>query len=213
MMVVLLLETPNSVHKYATRTRYRKVYFSFDFKLSLILPLYYSYSYLYFRSFKHDDMVHSIRFLWFSSQKFWALWKLVFELHFFGQLKLVGLFQKTGNFSKPITIELVFQGKIHEIEQSVEHDMAPPAHEKKNFWLDASNSIWIHGSKCGLDFTFVTQVGCRVLVNTKTKNPPLLDYRYILCLVNFVVISIEVGAANFSKSFTFAYIYISTHFD
>ena len=108
------------------------------------------------------------------------------------------LFQKTGHFLKPTIFELVFQGKIHKIEHSVEHDMAPPAHEKKNFWLDASNSIWIHGSKCGLDFTFVTQVGCRVLVNTKTKKilPSLTTdiycYITVLCLVNFVVISNEV---------------------
>ena len=40
---------------------------------------------------------------------------------------------------------------------------------KKDFWLDASNSLWIHGSKSGLDFTYVTHVACHVLVNIKTK--------------------------------------------
>ena len=73
------------------------------------------------------------------------------------------------------------------------------------FGYTGQNVDWI--SRLSLKW----DVAC--LLTQKQKNPPLLDYRYILCLVNFVVISIEVGAANFSKSFTFAYIYISTHFD
>ena len=58
---------------------------------------------------------------------------------------------------------------------------------KKDFWLDASNSLWIHGSKSGLDFTYVTHVACHVLVNIKTKkNQKRRNYRRTKCLLESI---------------------------